>query len=89
MGIELLGEVQPTSFEVIPVTLPGTESHYSLVLFDQPSVARSEPRPAGILPRLWQSLVGEGAAVETGKDNRACTLAARTQRYPGPPPNDH
>jgi two-component system CheB/CheR fusion protein len=66
--IELLGEKRSSSFEVVPVKLPRTESHYSLVLFDQPSAPPSEPRPAGLLVRLWRSLVGEGAPAATAKD---------------------
>ncbi len=72
--VELPGNKSEVSFEVVPVKVPGIESRYFLVLFGQPADQRSELQSAGVLVRLYTSLLGAGSAQETEKDNQIARL---------------
>ena len=72
--VELPGEEFEVSFEVIPAKLPGIESRYFLILFGPPSSARLDQARAGLFVRLWVSLFGVGAQMETEKDNEIARL---------------
>jgi two-component system CheB/CheR fusion protein len=72
--VELPGEENEISLEVIPVRLAGIESHYFLILFGQPSTDRSVFGRKGLLVRLYASLLGAGSAQESEKDNQIASL---------------
>jgi two-component system, chemotaxis family, CheB/CheR fusion protein len=72
--VELPGEGNEISLEVIPVKLPGIESLYFLILFGEPATDRTESSRAGLLVRLYTSLLGAGSPRETEKDNQIASL---------------
>jgi two-component system, chemotaxis family, CheB/CheR fusion protein len=72
--VELPGDEREVSFEVVPTKLPGIESRYFLILFGPPSSAQPFEASTGLFVRLWASLFGVGAHVETEKDNEIVRL---------------
>ncbi|MHB8381790.1 MAG: chemotaxis protein CheB, partial [Candidatus Binataceae bacterium] len=72
--VDLPGEERDVSFEVVPVKLPGIESRYFLILLGPPAPARTGQGPAGSFVRLWASMFGAGAGVETEKDHQITRL---------------
>jgi two-component system, chemotaxis family, CheB/CheR fusion protein len=65
---------QEVSFEVVPVSLPGSEAHYSLILFGKPSLAPIAAKPRGSLVKLWESLFWSGSAAVIEKDSQIAAL---------------